>query len=90
MSTVNQDAARARQMQRFMHEASDVQVAERIANHYTACTCLAFDLRSLIAVYRDDEIPEATREMILHMRKEIERHHLEAFGTTIISGERDD
>lgn len=90
MSEQRQDSVRAKHTAHYMQNAPAELVATRIASHYLSCANLAFDLRTLTAVEYEGEMPKATQDAILHMRKEIERHHLEAFGTAIIQGERDE
>ena len=82
---IQQEIVKAHRTASYMRSVSDVKAAEVIADHYMACINLAFDLRTLTAIYYECEMPEATKDAILHMRKEIERHHLEAFGTTIMT-----
>ena len=89
MRTDCRDTLKARQTAHFMRTVSDVAAAGAIAIHYIACADLAMDLRQLIVACDGRKMPRATRDTILHMRKEIERHHLDAFGTTIIRSDND-
>lgn len=58
---------------------------EAIANHYTSCAQLVFDLKKLIDNRRWYGSTDATEEAIRFLQQRIEQEHLKSFGAPLLS-----